>query len=360
MALIKVAVLDDYQGFADAIFNKLDSSKYEVTSLKETLPPYNHPATPQSVKDTLVKNLEPFGIIATMRERTPFPADLINRLPALKLLLTSGNRNNALDLNAFRDRGIPVAGAVDKSRINKKTVGTDSTTQHCVTLILSLARNIAQDDANVKAGLWQTSAATGLTGKTLGVVGLGRLGANVARILNIALGVRIIAWSQNLTQEKADEKAKELGLPTEDSNGEKTFKAVSRDELFSTADVISLHIVLSDRSRGLITSQDLSKMKKTSFLVNTSRGPLIVERDLLDHLKTGKIAGAALDVFDLEPLPAESEWRNLNWGKDGSSRVLLTPHMGYVEEAPISSWYEQQVENINRWAAGEPLTTRLV
>ena len=295
-----------------------------------------------------------------MRERTPFPAELINRLPALKLLLTTGNRNNALDLNASKERGIPVAGAVDKSRSNKKTVGLESTTQHCATLILSLARNIAQDDANVKAGLWQTSAASGVSGKTLGVVGLGRLGANVARIFNTAFGMRIIAWSQNLTQEKADEKAKELGLPVEDSDGEKTFKAVSRDELFSTSDVVSIHIVLSDRSRGLIASQDLSKMKRTSFLVNTSRGPLVVEKDLLDILKAGNIAGVALDVFDLEPLPADSEWRNPNWGKDGSSRVLLTPHMGYVEEAPISSWYEQQVENIIRWTAGESLTTPLI
>ena len=290
-----------------------------------------------------------------MRERTPFPADLIARLPNLKLLLTTGNRNNALDLEAFKKHNIPVAGAIDKRRSAKKTVGTDSTTTHCITLILSLTRNIAQDDLSVKTGGWQTSAATGVTGRTLGVVGLGRLGANVAKIMSVAFGMKVIAWSQNLTQEAADQKAKEAGLPVQDADGEKTFKVVSRDELFSTADVISIHLVLSDRSRGLITSQDLSKMKKTSFLVNTSRGPLIVEQDLLDHVKAGRIAGVALDVFDLEPLPADSQWRSQDWGKDGSSRVLLTPHMGYVEEGPIGVWYEQQVENIQRWAVQEPL-----
>ncbi|KAF7555412.1 hypothetical protein G7046_g6563 [Stylonectria norvegica] len=351
----RVAVLDDYRGFANPYFQKLDPSQYEVTSFSDTTLPYNHPDTPQAIKDALVKRLEPFEIICTMRERTPFPAELIARLPALKLLLTTGNRNAALDLKAFRERGVPVAGAMNISRTGQKSVGADSTTQHCVTLILALARNIAQDDAAVKAGGWQTGVATGLTGKTLGLVGLGRLGTSVARIMSVAFGMRIIAWSQNLTQDAADDKAKEAGLAIEDADGEKTFKVVSRDELFSTSDVISLHLVLSERSRGLITSTDLSMMKPTSFLVNTSRGPLVVERDLLDHLRAGRIAGAALDVFDLEPLPADSEWRNPGWGMNGSSRVLLTPHMGYVEEETLKAWYEEQVENIKRWAAQEEL-----
>ncbi|KAM5384439.1 hypothetical protein ACJZ2D_001475 [Fusarium nematophilum] len=337
MAPIKIAVLDDYQGFADPYFGKLDSAKYEVVSIKDTLLPYNHPENTH------------------MRERTPFPAELIGQLPSLKLFLSTGLRNRSLDLEAFRERGIPVAGTVDKLRTDKKTVGTDSTTQHCITLILALARDVARDDAAVKDGAWQTGFATGLSGKKLGVVGLGRLGTNVARIMNTAFGMKIIAWSTNLTQEAADDKAREAGLPAEDSEGGKTFKAVSRDELFSTADVVSLHVVLSDRSRGMVTSQDLAKMKRSAFFVNTSRGPLVVERDLLDHLKAGRIRGAALDVFDLEPLPADSEWRSKSWGHDGSSRVLLTPHMGYVEEGTIGSWYEQQAENIARWAAKEPL-----
>lgn len=294
-----------------------------------------------------------------MRERTPFPAELIARLPALKLLLSTGLRNRSLDLAALRERGIPVAGTVDKLRVDTKTAGTDSTTQHCVSLILALARGVARDDAAVKDGAWQTGFATGLSGKTLGVVGLGRLGANVARIMAVAFGMKVIAWSTNLTQDAADDKAREAGLAVEDPEGVKTFRAVSRDELFSTADVISLHVVLSDRSRGMITSQDLAKMKGSSFLVNTSRGPLVVERDLLDHLKAGRIRGAALDVFDPEPLPAGSEWRSKAWGRDGSSEVLLTPHTGYVEEGTLGSWYEQQVENIERWAVKESLQNEL-
>ncbi|KAI5467516.1 hypothetical protein BGZ63DRAFT_469184 [Mariannaea sp. PMI_226] len=357
MAPIKIVVLDDYQGFGDPHFAKLDIAKYEVTSIKDTLLPYNHPDTPQSVKDALVKRLEPFEVICCMRERTPFPAELIARLPALKLFLSTSLRNKALDLDAFKERGIPVAGTVDK---NRQTPGLDSTTQHCVTLILALTRGVARDDAAVKEGLWQTSFATGLSGKALGIIGLGRLGATVARIMTTAFGMKVIAWSPNLTQDAADERARELGLPVEDSDGEKTFKAVSRDELFTTSDVVSIHVVLSDRSRGMVSATDLEKMKKSSFLVNTSRGPLVVERDLLNHLKAGGIRGAALDVFDLEPLPAESEWRNKNWGKDGSSQVLLTPHMGYVEETTLGSWYEQQAKNIELWAAGEPLETRLI
>ncbi|KAI6769502.1 hypothetical protein HG530_004131 [Fusarium avenaceum] len=355
MALTKVAILDDYQGVADPFFAKLDSAKYEVVSLKDTALPYNHPENSQAGKDALVEKLKPFDVICTMRERTPFPAELIERLPSLKLLLTTAFRNRSLDLDALKARGIPVAGTGEKAGAVQKTPGTGSTTQHCITLILALARGVARDDAAVKEGAWQTGLATELSGKTLGILGLGRLGSTVAKILNVALGMKIIAWSTNLTQEAADEKAREAGLPVEDAEGEKTFKAVSRDELFRNADVVSVHLVLSDRSRGIINAQDLANMKPTSLFVNTSRGPLVVEKDLLEHLKAGRIRGAAIDVFDLEPLPADSAWRSKNWGRDGSSQVLLTPHMGYVEEDTLKSWYEQQVENIDRWAADEPL-----
>lgn len=313
-----------------------------------------------------------------MRERTPFQKDLIRRLPNLKLLLTTGLRNKGLDLAAFAEHKIPVAGTVDKRRhpgnsttaspkaASPMTAGMDSTTQHTVALILSLVRNIPQDSANLAGPdkrVWQTSAATGLAGKTLGIVGLGRLGATTARIMSLAFGMRIIAWSTNLTQEDADAKAQEMGLPLETPNEqgvvEKTFKVVSRDELFRTADVVSLHVVLSDRSRGLVTSSDLAKMKPTSFFVNTSRGPLVVQEDLLATLKAGRIRGAALDVFDLEPLPADSEWRASDWGRGGKSRVVLTPHMGYVEEETLGGWYAQQVENIERWSRGEDLVNVL-
>lgn len=292
-----------------------------------------------------------------MRERTPFPRDLIARLPNLKLLLTTGNRNLALDLSAFQDRGIPVAGAVDKA--HPGSVGSVSTTEHCVAMILAAARNIAQDDREVKAGGWQTASAVSLHGKTLGVVGLGRLGVAVAKIMHAAFGMRVVAWSPNLTQEAADEKAGAAGLGREDGRGGKTFKVVSKEELFGTADVVSVHIVLSERSRGGIGEKELGLMKSSAIFVNTSRGPLVVEEDLLNALDKGQIRAAALDVFELEPLPLDSRWRTTQWGKDGRSQVLLTPHMGYVEQSTLEGWYEQQVENLERWAKGEPLLQSL-
>lgn len=287
-----------------------------------------------------------------MRERTPFPRELIARLPNLKLLLTTGLRNASLDLAALKERNIPVAGAADAGPA--RSVGTDSTTQHCVALILAAARNIAPDDASVKSGGWQTSYAAGLSGKVFGTVGLGRLGVAVARIMSFAFGMRIVAWSSNLTQEAADEKAKAAGLPVE-TNGEKTFKVVSKEELFKSADVVSIHLVLSDRSRGVIAAGDLALMKKTAIFVNTSRGPLVVEEDLIGALEKGQIRTAALDVFNIEPLPLDSKWRTIKWGQDGRSQVLLTPHMGYVEKGTLDVWYQQQVENIKRWEKGEAL-----
>jgi len=290
-----------------------------------------------------------------MRERTPFPRDLIARLPNLKLLLTTGLRNLALDLPAFQERGIPVAGATDKA--HPGAVGSVSTTEHCVAMILAAARNIAQDDHEVKTGGWQTTSSISLYGKTLGIVGLGRLGVAVAKILHGAFGMRVVAWSPNLTQETADEKATGAGFPAKGSNGEKTFKVVSKEELFKTADIVSVHIVLSDRSRGSISATDLAVMKPSAIFVNTSRGPLVVEEDLLTALEKGQIRAAGLDVFELEPLPLDSKWRTTQWGRDGRSQVLLTPHTGYVEQATLEGWYEQQVENLERWAKGEELAS---
>lgn len=359
MVPTKIAVLDDYQGVSEPIFKRLDSSKFEVSFFKDTLRPYNHPNTTQQVKDELAQRLEPFDIISTMRERTPFPGDLIARLPNLKLLLTTGLRNLSLDLPTFKERGIPVAGSSDRG--HPGAVGSVSTTEHCVAMILAAARNIAQDDLSVKTGGWQTHSAVCLHGKTLGVVGLGRLGLAVAKIMHSAFGMRVVAWSPNLTQEAADESARKSGFEVEDVRGGKTFQVVSKEELFKTADVVSLHIVLSDRSRGGISRADLELMKPSAIFVNTSRGPLVVEEDLLDALEKGKIRAAALDVFELEPLPLDSRWRSAEWGKKGKSQVLLTPHMGYVEETTLQDWYEQQYENIERWVNGgsEQLVQRL-
>ncbi|KAL7793205.1 lactate dehydrogenase-like protein [Trichoderma ceciliae] len=353
---LKIAVLDDYQKASEPYFAKF-TEHHEVVHFPDTLLPYNGADTPQSVKDALVERLEPFNVISTVRERTPFPAGLVNQLPNLQLLLTQGHRNLSLDLDAFKARAIPVVKAVRAQAAGENTV--ESTVEHIVTMILALARNIAKDDAGLKAGIWQSGLCTSLSGKTLGIVGLGRLGGATARILHLGFGMRIIAWSQNLTQEAADEQATHFNLPVSTPAGEKTFKVVSRDELFRTADVVSLHLVLSSRTRGFITAQDLNLMKPSAFFINTSRGPLVVEQDLLDTLKAGKIRGAALDVFWQEPLPLESEWRSSDWGKNGRSHLLVTPHTGYVEEAAINGFYEQAAEDLEAWISGKPPSARL-
>ncbi|ATY63277.1 D-isomer specific 2-hydroxyacid dehydrogenase [Cordyceps militaris] len=355
---LKIAVLDDYQGIAEEYFGAL-GGEFEIRYFKDTLLPYNHPETPRSVQDELVQRLEPFQIIVTTRERTPFPAELVRRLPKLKLLLTNSARNLALDLDALQERGVVVATVLGLPPVGYTPV-VDSTPEHILTLIMALSKNIAADDASVKTGGWQTGCSTSLSGKTLGLVGLGRLGVVTAKMLHAALGMQVIAWSPNLTQDKADEQARAAGLAATQPDGRPTFASVSREDLFSKSDVVSLHLVLSDRSRGLITAADLHKMKPESFFVNTSRGPLVVERDLLDTLQQGRIRGAALDVFAIEPLPAESEWRTTAWGKDGRSQVLLTPHTGFVDHATIHGWYKQQAEEVVRWKNGQELGKRLV
>lgn len=286
-----------------------------------------------------------------MRERTPFPEPLITALPNLKLLLTTGRRNASLSLPALRARSIPVAGTTDASP------PPDSTTQHALALILALARDVPGSHAALTdgSGAWQTSLATPLSGRVFGTLGLGRLGVSVARIMVSAFGMRVIAWSENLTQEAADARAKEAGLPVERADGGKTFEVVGKEALFARADVVSVHLVLSERSRGIVGAAELARMKRDAFLVNTSRGPLVDEQALLGALKEGRIAGAAVDVFELEPLPLDSEWRTTRWGREGRSRVVLTPHMGYVEGEKLAGWYEQQVVNIKRWVAGEEL-----
>jgi phosphoglycerate dehydrogenase-like enzyme len=244
-----------------------------------------------------------------------------------------------------------------------KKGGGHPTSQHVWALILALARNVAADDAvvkgkGVKTG-WQTELAIGLPGKTLGLVGLGRIGSHVARVGVLAFGMKIVCWSANLTQEKADQLAEEAGLPIMGggmaADHEKTFRVVSKEELFRTADVVSVHYVLSERSKGIVSAKELDGMKPTGLLVNTSRGPLIDESALLNILRQGRIRGAALDVFDIEPLPADSQWRTQDWTAEGMSRVLLTPHMGYVEEGTMQIWYEETSENLERYIDGKEL-----
>ncbi|TVY54147.1 Glyoxylate reductase [Lachnellula cervina] len=350
---IKLAILDDYQNIAAPHFESLKPA-FEVTVFNDTLLPFSHPATPDSAKNELVQRLRPFTVISSMRERTPFPDALLSQLPNLKLLLTTGGRNAAIDMPAAKRLGIHVTGAPGSGRTNAKTVkrkGPDSTTQHCVALILGIARNVAHDHATVQSGGWQTVLATGLSGKTFATLGLGRLGINVARIMSVAFGMKIVAWSSSLTQDVADEKARGAGLPVEDEDGEKTFKVVSKEDLFRSADVLSVHYVLSDRSRGIVGAADFALLKPSALFINTSRGPLVDDDALYDVLATGRIRGAALDVFELEPLPVDSRWRTTAWGR----RLLLSPHMGYVEEETMGNWYEEQVEILERWFRGEEL-----
>lgn len=354
-----LAILDDYLSISRSYFNHIPSSQLKIDIFDKPLPQ----STPAE-QAALVEQLRPFTAISTMRERTAFPGSLLRQLPNLRLLLCTGTQFETFDLQTAREMGITVAAAPGRGRTDAQVArgayvrdirkgGGHPTTQHTWALILALAQNVAADDAVVKRGGWQTEMAVGLAGKTLGVVGLGRLGAGVARIATLAFGMKVVCWSASLDQTKADQKAAELGLPIEDEFGEKTFRAVSKEELFRNSDVVSMHYVLSERSKGLLGKHELSIMKKSALVVNTSRGPLIDEEALLEAAQKGQIKGVALDVYGQEPLPADSPWRSKHWGTNGTSRVLLTPHMGYVEEGVMNTWYAETAENVERWLAGD-------
>lgn len=234
---------------------------------------------------------------------------------------------------------------------NRAEGRNEGTVQHTWALLLALADNIVRDDALAKRGPWSSGVPlnTLLAGRTLGILGLGQLGGEVARI-GVAFGMRVVAWSQNLSQARADAVA--------ESHGGKpgTYEVVSRDELFSSADVLSIHLILSSRTRGLVTSADLGKMKPTALLVNTARGPIIDEQALLAALENGSIRGVALDVFDTEPLPPDSRWRTTEWGVDGRATVVLTPHTGYAFDDMLRWMWARTADNVARIVAGqEPL-----
>jgi glycerate dehydrogenase len=349
---INVAILDDYQSLAKTYFSTIDADRVKITEFRDTLNPRQNAGL-----EALVERLQPFQVISTMRERTPFPAELLRRLPNLKVLLTTGKRNASLDLPTCTELGIVVAGTDprhDLAATKPKYPVPDSTTTHTWAMILGLARHIARDDRLVKDGGWQgPTLATAVPGRILGLAGLGRLGTAVGRIGIQAWGMRVIAWSTNLTQEKADEQARSVGLEPGD------FEVVSKERLFREADVLSVHLVLSDRSRRVIGKPDLELMKKSGLFVNTSRGPLVDEAALLEVLEKGTIAGAALDVFEQEPLPKNSKWQTTKWGEGGHADVLLSPHMGYGESETVKYWYNENAQNLKRWMTGEELTGRL-
>ncbi|KAL6798789.1 D-isomer specific 2-hydroxyacid dehydrogenase [Trichoderma sp. SZMC 28012] len=355
-----LAIIDDYLNTSESHFAHIPPSSLQVTIFNDTITPINEAETAR-----LVERLKPFEAISTMRERTSFSGSLLRSLPNLKLLLATGTQFETFDLVAARELGITVVaapglGRTDKlndidSRPNIKKGGVHPTTQHAWALIMALSRNVAADDAVLKTGTgWQTELAIGLTGLTIGIVGLGRLGAAVARIGHLAWGMKVLCWSENLTQEKANSMAVEAGLPPE------TFHAVSKEHLFCNSDVVSLHYVLSDRSRGIVGANELKQMKSSAMLINTSRGPLIDQAALLDSLERGAIRGAALDVFEIEPLPMYSPWRRTNyWGRDGRSRLITTPHMGYMDERLVNAWYAETAENVDRWLEGKEVLHRI-
>jgi len=267
--------------------------------------------------------LRDFDVVMAMRERTPFPRALLTRLPRLRLLVTTGMRNAAIDLGAATERGILVCG----------TAGLPYPTAELAWgLILSLARHIPTEDRATREGRWQETLGRGLNGKTLGVLGLGTLGSRVARV-GQAFEMTVLAWSQNLTRERA----REVGATL-----------VDRDELLARADVVSIHLVLSERTRGLIGTRELGLMKPSAYLVNTSRGPIVDEAALVHALRNGTIAGAGLDVFDEEPLPLDHPLRHL-------PNTVITPHLGYATEETYRLFYGQAVEDITAYLAGQPI-----
>lgn len=310
----RIAVLDDYQSVA-AGFCDWSQVPGEVRVVEF------HDAVAD--EDALAARLEPFDVVVAMRERTEFPRSLLARLPDLRLLVTTGMVNRAIDVAAAGELGITVCGT---------GAGAAATAELTWGLILAALRHIPREDAALRTGGWQRTIGGDLAGARLGVVGLGRLGSRVAAV-GTAFGMDVVAWSQNLT----DERAAEVGV-----------RRVGRDELFATADVVTVHLLLSRRTRGLIGRADLGRMKPTAVLVNTSRGPIVDEAALLEALHAGRIGGAGLDVYDVEPLPEDSPLR-------AAPRTVLTPHLGYVTRGTYEVFYREAVEDIAAWAAGAPV-----
>jgi phosphoglycerate dehydrogenase-like enzyme len=315
MTRLRCAILDDY---FDITLKLADWSKIadrvDVTA-------FNQPfASPEAAASAL----KDFEIICVMRERTPFPRSLLAALPKLKLLITSGMRNASIDSEAAKEQGVVFCG----TQWNR-----DPTSALTMGLILELTRSIGRENARMHAGEpLQKFIGLEIEGRTLGIIGLGKLGAKVAGLAK-AFGMNVIAWSPNLTAERC----KEVGVGY-----------AAKEELFANADIITVHVVLSDRSRGLVGRADLARMKPSAFLVNTSRGPIVDETALLETLQQKKIAGAAIDVFSVEPLPVDHPFRKLD-------NLVLTPHLGYVTEEGFRAHYTQMVEGIGGWLKGEPV-----
>jgi phosphoglycerate dehydrogenase-like enzyme len=311
---LQVGVIDDYQDAARG------SGPWAELAGRADVTIFNDHVTDA---DALAERLAPFDAIVAMRERTRFPGALLHRLPRLRLLVSTGMGTAHIDLAAARELGITVSGTGGRGEPPAELTWA---------LILGLARHVAEEDAGIRAGAWGRTVGTDLAGATLGVIGMGHLGLQVARI-GQAFGMRVIAWSQNLDAAVAAA----AGVT-----------AVSKEELLRSADVVTIHVRLSERSTGLISAADLALVKPTAYLVNTSRGPIVDEAALVDALYSGRIAGAGLDVFDVEPLPAGHPLRT-------APRTLLTPHIGYVTAGTYRIFYTEAVEAIRAFLDGRPI-----
>ncbi len=322
MGVTTVAVLDDYQGrareFAD--WTSLEPG-VEVEFFREPISP-----------DALAVTLAEFDVLVLMRERTAFPRSVLEALPNLRLLVTTGMRNASVDVGYLRQRGVTVCGTGGTG--GAAAPGVPSTAEVAWALILAVCKRVTIEDRAIRSGHWQLGVPVNLAGATLGLAGLGNLGAAMVGPAR-AFGMDVTAWSQNLTEERAAA----VGA-----------RRVSKAELLSGADVLSIHLVLSDRTRGLFQTADLALMKSTAVVINTSRGPIIDQRALIYALRNRTIAGAGLDVYDQEPLPDRHELTALD-------NVVLLPHLGYVSEPGLRNMYRQAVEDIAAFLAGAPIRT---
>ncbi|PVZ13073.1 D-2-hydroxyacid dehydrogenase family protein [Actinomycetospora cinnamomea] len=311
----RIAVLDDYQQVASTHADWDSLAAQEVTFFASHL----------GGADGVVAALEPYDVVVAMRERTAFPREVLERLPHLRLLVTTGPANVAIDVAAARERGVTVSGTGGVSP-------STPTVELTWALILAVARHVPAEDRAVREGGWQHTVGHDLAGRRLGVIGLGGLGKPVATV-GLAFGMDVVAWSQHLDPDDA----RAAGVTP-----------VGKDELLATSDVVTLHVKLSARTTGLVGRDDLSRMKPTALLVNTSRGPIVDEDALVEALHAGTIGGAGLDVFGTEPLPVDSPLRTL-------PNTVLTPHLGYVTEGSYDVFYRDAVEDIAAWADGAPI-----
>jgi D-3-phosphoglycerate dehydrogenase len=314
MATYRCAILDDYQTVALKLADYTKVPEVEFTV-------FNKPVR-RTVEET-IRDVKDFDIVVMMRERTAFPRAVIEALPKLKLLITTGMANRSIDLAACADKGVTVCGT---SSYGNPTTGIT------FGLMIELTRRIGWENARMKSGqLWQVTIGADIEGQTLGILGLGKLGTRAAGVAK-AFGMKCIAWSQNLTPERC----KEVGV-----------EYVSKEELFKQADLVTVHLQLSDRTRGLVTAKELGLMKKTAYVINTSRGPIIDEAALIAALNAKQIGGAGLDVFDVEPLPLDHPFRKMD-------NVVITPHLGYVSQQNYERYYPDIVDNIRGFIDGKP------